>query len=408
MPPTLVRKSSLVVLAALNVALAVIVWSGVRDNLETTDSDLISATLALGVLTGVGVSLLVGRALAAKTTRDAHVLAEEVRDMAERKDLTRRPETTGNDELSLLAGSITELTSVFDEVMGEVNRINGGVRRGAVSIADASQEIAEGAHEQAASVQEISSTLEQITGRTSDSAAAAQDATGLTHQARIAADEGRSELSGLTQAMSEIEDSSDRVAKVIRVIDDISFQTNLLALNAAVEAARAGDSGKGFAVVAEEVRSLALRSADAAKDTTHLVEEARARAHAGGESVERVSGVLTHVLDHIADIDVVVSRMDGSARDQAEGVRDLRDSMVQLEKVVQRNAAHAQELASTSAESAGLIDYMRRMVESFVTSDSTDTAEPFNQPWVAADLQAPLPEPDDSTLSFPEETLTEF
>ncbi|MCC7376310.1 MAG: MCP four helix bundle domain-containing protein [Verrucomicrobiales bacterium] len=217
-------------------------------------------------------------------------------------------------------------------------------------VAAASQTLAEGASEQAASLEETSASLEEITSMVARNAGAAKNANELTHQTSAAADEGVSTMGELQGAMGEIKGSSDEVAKIVKSIDEIAFQTNILALNAAVEAARAGESGAGFAVVADEVRSLAQRSAQAAKETATLIDAAITKSQRGFQISEKVAADLNQIVSKIREVDRYVSEIASASNEQSEGIRQVATAVTQMDKVIQSNAASAEESASASEE----------------------------------------------------------
>ncbi|MBL9135797.1 MAG: hypothetical protein JNK85_08015 [Verrucomicrobiales bacterium] len=229
-------------------------------------------------------------------------------------------------------------------------------------VASASQTLAEGASEQAASLEETSASLEEITSMVSRNAEAARHANALANQTSAAADAGASTMSELQQAMGDIKRSSDEVAKIVKSIDEIAFQTNILALNAAVEAARAGEAGAGFAVVADEVRSLAQRSAQAAKETASMIEAAISKSGRGHHISEKVAADLGEIVAKVRDVDRYVSEIAAASREQSEGVRQVAAAVTQMDKVIQCNAASAEESASASEE----LNSQARMVEEAV------------------------------------------
>lgn len=199
----------------------------------------------------------------------------------------------------------------------------------------------------------------------------AQEANRLTETTSEAAHRGSEEMQRMSKAVDDIKASSLEISKVIKVIDDIAFQTNLLALNAAVEAARAGEAGKGFAVVAEEVRSLAQRSAEAAKETASLIEESGRRSEAGVEISERVGSVLGEVVDSVNQVTSLVSEIASASKEQAVGISQINAGVTNLERVVQQNAASAEELASTSEETSSQVVLVKEMIDRFEVSDGS-------------------------------------
>jgi len=234
-------------------------------------------------------------------------------------------------------------------------------------VSSASQQLAEGASEQASSLEETSSALQEMAAMTRTNAENAKQADGLANQTRTAAEEGDHTTTRLGDAMTAINTASDKISKIIKVIEEIAFQTNLLALNAAVEAARAGEHGKGFAVVAEEVRNLAQRAAQAARETTSLIEDSVKRAREGNEVAGQVAKVLGVIVENVTKVTTLVNGIAQASQEQAQGVEQITTAVSQMDKVTQQNAAGAEESASAAEELAAQAQAVRGMVGDLVT-----------------------------------------
>ena len=217
-------------------------------------------------------------------------------------------------------------------------------------VAQSSQTLAEGASEQAASLQQVSASMAQILSTTRRNAEDADRTNSLAGTAAGAAGRGVEAMRNLGRVMGEIKASSDETARILKTIDEIAFQTNLLALNAAVEAARAGDAGRGFAVVAEEVRNLAGRSAEAARSTGGLIQQARQSSDQGVQATGQVAGILGEIAEGVASVRELVGAVAASSREQATGVGEVTTAMVRLDHVTQGTAASAEESAAAGQE----------------------------------------------------------
>lgn len=233
-------------------------------------------------------------------------------------------------------------------------------------ISAAAQSLAEGATEQAAGLQEASSSLEEITSMTRQNADNAQQANTLAVAASEAASDGTAAMARMNKAIQEIHESSNKTAKIIKVIDEIAFQTNLLALNAAVEAARAGEAGKGFAVVAEEVRNLAMRSAEAAKNTANMIEESVKNATNGVDIANEVGKVLDGIVQGVAKTADLVNEIAAASQEQAHGIGQVNTAVGEIDKVTQQNAANAEESASASEELSAQAGSMKQIIHSLM------------------------------------------
>lgn len=217
-------------------------------------------------------------------------------------------------------------------------------------VSSASQELAEGASEQAAAIEQTSSSLEEMSSMTKQNAENANQASKLVDETREIVSGAKETMDRLTVSMGEISRASDETYKIIKTIDEIAFQTNLLALNAAVEAARAGEAGAGFAVVADEVRNLAMRAAEAAQNTSNLIEGTVKRVREGSELVEKTDDEFRLVAESVEKSGALVGEISAASQEQAQGIEQLNRAVIDMDKVVQRNASSAEESASASEE----------------------------------------------------------
>jgi len=244
-------------------------------------------------------------------------------------------------------------------------------------IGSGSQSLAQSASEQAGSLEEISSSLHEIASMTRQNRENSKEAEALSSAAKSSANKGVESMKRLSDAINKIKASSDETAKIVKTIDEIAFQTNLLALNAAVEAARAGDAGKGFAVVAEEVRNLAMRSAEAAKNTAAMIEGSVKKSEDGVVINKEVLANLEEINGNVTKVSEVMSEISVASEQQSQGIEQLNTAVEQLNQVTQHNASYSEESASAAQELSGQASEMKNLVNSFKlgkfsNNDSTD------------------------------------
>jgi len=224
------------------------------------------------------------------------------------------------------------------------------VAAAAEQVSTSAQALSEGATEQAASLEETSASMEELAAMTRQNADHSGQAAGLMAEVDGQVARSNEALTRMVASMSGIQESSTRVSKIIKTIDEIAFQTNILALNAAVEAARAGEAGMGFAVVADEVRNLAQRSAQAARDTTDLIEESSRNAQSGAATLDLVAGAIAEITTSVNRVKALVDQVSAASREQTQGIDQVTQAVSQMEQVTQTTAATAEESAAASEE----------------------------------------------------------
>jgi methyl-accepting chemotaxis protein/methyl-accepting chemotaxis protein-1 (serine sensor receptor) len=312
------------------------------------------------------VTVPIQNKMAADTSRmqaiQSENLGEDKAGVEAQNDSSRRLEF-GLLGLCLLVGAavvvmVRRISAVLGHVAANMKESAEQVASAATQVSSASQSLAQGSSEQAASLEETSSSTAEINSMSQKNAENTKVAAELTGQVdqRVAA--ANQTLDQMVASMTEINASSDKVSKIIKVIDEIAFQTNILALNAAVEAARAGEAGMGFAVVADEVRNLAQRCAQAAKDTASLIEESLSKSHDGMEKLDQVTTAIRSITDSAAKVKTLVDEVQLGSQEQARGIEQISKAIAQMEQVTQKNAANAEESASASQELSAQADAM--------------------------------------------------
>ena len=283
-------------------------------------------------------------------------------------DLTVSLEVATRDEVGLMAAALNEAVTKLRDALKEV--ADGAVNASSASqqLSAAAQSIASGAQEQAASLEETSASLEEITATVRQSADNARQASQLASGSKDAAEQGQDVVSNAVTAMAEINAASAKISDIIGTIDEIAFQTNLLAVNAAVEAARAGEEGRGFAVVAAEVRSLAQRSAGAAKEIKVLIQDSVRKVEAGSQMVNQSGDVLVEIVSSVKRVTDIVGEIAAAAGEQSTGIEQVNTAMMQMDQVTQSNSAQTEELSSTAESLADQAARLMDQVKTFTLS----------------------------------------
>ena len=299
--------------------------------------------------------------------REQALAAEQIADGNLTVDVNVR---SAND---LLGKKLHEMVQSNNEIMSNIASAAEQVAVGSKQISNSSISLSEGTTEQASSIEELTASIEEISSQTELNAQNANQANKLAEDAKSNAVQGNAQMKDMLKAMEEINESSANISKIIKVIDDIAFQTNILALNAAVEAARAGQHGKGFAVVAEEVRNLAARSANAAKETTDMIEGSIKKAEGGTRIAKETAGALSSIVTEIEKVANLVNDIAIASNEQASGISQINQGIMQVSQVVQANSATSEESAAASEELSGQAMLLKETVSRFKLRKNVST-----------------------------------
>jgi methyl-accepting chemotaxis protein len=270
-----------------------------------------------------------------------------------------------------LKNSCQGILTSLNDTLGQINQASEQVSIGSEQISNGAQALAQGATEQASSVEELSATITEISAHVKNNAEYAASANINVNKVRSEIEESNNYMGEMVVAMSQINDSSSQIGKIIKTIEDIAFQTNILALNAAVEAARAGAAGKGFAVVADEVRNLASKSAEAAKNTTVLIENSVSQVEHGTKIADETAKSLLRVVDSVKIVSDTVQQISQASNRQSDAIGQVTLGIDQISNVVQTNSATAEESAAASEELSGQAQALKALVGKFMLRDQT-------------------------------------
>lgn len=333
-----------------------------NENNKTFKSQLISMAVIVGL--GTVLAIIIGLIISNLINKPLQQLLSAANNIAE-GDLNVTLNEATEDEIGQLTKAFRTMGENINDVMTNISIASIQVASGSKQVSDSSTSLSQASTEQASSVEELTSSLEEIAAQTRQNAENANKANDLSGRVKNNALQGDNHMKAMLQAMDDINSDSSNIYKIIKVIDEIAFQTNILALNAAVEAARAGQHGKGFAVVAEEVRNLAARSANAAKETTVMIEGSIEKVQDGTKIANETAAALNSIVDGISKVSSLVNEIAIASNEQASGIEQINQGILQVSAVVQTNSATSEESAAASEELSSQAELLRIQVEKF-------------------------------------------
>lgn len=314
------------------------------------------AAIILSVVFGLFISSMIKKPIS-KLVKAADIIAEGNLDVT--------IDIHSKDEIGILADAFAKMKNNVNRTLMNINSASEQVASGSAQVSDSSMSLSQGATEQASSIEEVTTSIEEIATQTKQNAQNADKAKAIALNTQSYAQQGNEQMEQMLQAMVEINNASKNISKIIKVIDDIAFQTNILALNAAVEAARAGQHGKGFAVVAEEVRNLAARSANAAKETTTMIEGSISKVDVGTKIANETSQALRKIVEGVSQAAELVGEIALASNEQAIGVEQINQAVTQISDVVQTTSATAEETAAASEQLSSQAGLLKSQVAAF-------------------------------------------
>jgi methyl-accepting chemotaxis protein len=321
--------------------------------------------LVVALVIALIIAISVGFGLSGSISKPLTKVVDMSKDIASGNLAVEKLNIKSRDETGVLADSFHTMLDSLNELLSQVNSAIEQVATGADQVSKSSQSLSQGASEQAGSLEEISASINEIASQSRQNADNATQANAIAKKAMENAEAGNQQMEELVSSMNKINESSDAIKRVVKVIDDIAFQINLLALNANVEAARAGKYGKGFAVVAEEVRNLAVKSAKSVKETTEMVEESMKNIMQGNKVVELTAKQLVEIVEGSSRVADLVEEISLASKEQSTGIEEINSGLDQIDQVTQSNTANAEESASASEELASQAQQLKALIAQF-------------------------------------------
>ncbi|WP_172208646.1 methyl-accepting chemotaxis protein [Diaphorobacter sp. JS3050] len=364
---------------------------------QTTASNARTVLIALGIgalLLAIGLGWLISRSLTRELGGEPSIAAEVARAVAA-GDFTQSIAVKDGDTTSLMA-QLAAMKEGLAQVVAQVRRSSDSVAMASSEIAQGNQDLSARTESQASALEETAASMEQLGATVRQNAENASQANALARSASDVAVRGGEVVGQVVQTMKGINESSQRIADIIGVIDGIAFQTNILALNAAVEAARAGEQGRGFAVVASEVRSLAGRSAEAAKEIKQLISASVERVEQGSAMADQAGETMTEVVQSIRRVTDLMGEINAASSEQASGVAQVGEAVTQMDQATQQNAALVEEMAAAAGSLSSQAQELVQAVAVFKLDASQSGASAYSTPTArpapnAAPVRMPAP-----------------
>ncbi|TDY36243.1 methyl-accepting chemotaxis protein [Janthinobacterium sp. 75] len=320
-----------------------------QEAMQALQTMLTAATVTAALLTGLAALLL--SLLVFKMLKRLELVRDALDDIASGEgDLTRRLDASGVDELAQIAGAFNRFIDKIAAVLVKIRTASESVKVSSMEIAAGNQDLSSRTEQQASSLEETAASMEELTSTVKQNADNARQANQMAQSASGVASKGGQVVAQVVDTMASINDSSKKIVDIISVIDGIAFQTNILALNAAVEAARAGEQGRGFAVVATEVRSLAQRSSQAAKEIKLLIDDSVDKVDSGARLVDEAGATMQEIVDSVRRVTDIMGEITAASVEQSSGIEQVNQAIAQMDQVTQQNAALVEE-AAAAAES---------------------------------------------------------
>lgn len=327
------------------------------------------------ILISIILQLFIGSIFAKSIAQPIRTMVSDIKLIAG-GDLTVRVAEEGKDEIGEMAIALNQMLGNLAQMVHQVIDSGRLVRNSSQQISTVSQDLSERTQEQAATLEEIAATIEEVSSSVSQAAANSERADKISKLTLEAIEQGEDSIRETRGAMDQLQQSSRQIGEIIQAVNDLAFQTNLLALNAAIEAARAGEQGRGFAVVATEVRNLARRSAESAKEIETLIKESIAKVENGNDQVQQSSEMLKQIIDNTKQTADVIAELAMAMREQALSAQQVQVSIEQLNQVTQQNAAVVEEMSASSESLNSEAGNLNNMVNQFKLKDEPETSTP--------------------------------